>query len=175
MSANMREVEVVGLALEATQGAPMVVLRETAQPHRVVPIFVGGTEAAAIGIALAGEVPARPLTLDLMAELVESFDARVERVEVTELRDGAFLAELAVIGPGGDQRLDSRPSDAIALALRLGAPLFVSDEVLEVAGTDLEVVPVDEQDIDDQVAAFREELDDLDPADFTTDPGDDSG
>jgi bifunctional DNase/RNase len=175
MLGNMREVEVVGLALEATRGVPMVVLRETAQPHRVVPIIVGGTEAAAIGIALAGEVPARPLTLDLMAELMESFDARVERVEVTELRDGAFLAELAVIGPGGDQRLDSRPSDAIALALRLGAPLFVSDEVLEVAGADLDLVPADEQDIDDQVTAFREELEDLDPADFTTDPGDDSG
>lgn len=175
MSENMREVEVVGLALEATQGAPMVVLRETAEPHRVVPVIVGGTEAAAIGIALSGEASPRPLTLDLMAELVQRLDARVERAEVTDVRDGAFLAELAVIGPGGGQRLDSRPSDAIALALRFGAPLFMSDEVLEVAGTELEVVPADEQDIDDQVAAFREQLADLDPGDFAPDPGDDSG
>jgi bifunctional DNase/RNase len=105
-----------------------------------------------------------------MAALVASLDARVERVEVTELHDGAFLAELAVTGPGGDHRLDSRPSDAIALALRLDAPLFVSDAVLEVAGTVPDMVPADAQDIDDQVAAFRTQLDDLDPADFATDP-----
>jgi bifunctional DNase/RNase len=165
----MRQVEIAGLALEATTGAPLVVLRETDEPHRVVPIFVGGTEAAAIGMALAGQAPPRPLTYDLMAALVASLDARVERVEVTDMHDGAFLAELAVTGPGGDHRLDSRPSDAIALALRLDAPLFVSDAVLEVAGTVFDMVPADAQDIDDQVAAFRTELDDLDPADFGTD------
>ena len=168
---EMREVEIAGLALEATTGTPLIVLRETDEPHRVVPVFVGGTEAAAIGMALAGEAPPRPLTYDLMATLMESLDARVERVEVTELRDGAFVAELAVTGPGGERRLDTRPSDAIALALRMEAPVFMSDAVLEVAGT----VPdetladeqdIDEQDIDEQVAAFRMQLDALDPADF---------
>lgn len=168
----MRRVQIAGLALEATTGAPLVVLREADEPHRVVPIFVGGTEAAAIGLALAGEASPRPLTYDLMAALVESLDAHVERVEVTELRDGAFLAELAVTGPGGDRRLDSRPSDAIALALRVHAPLFVSEAVLDEAGT----VPPDEAEsldpgaIDEQVAAFRSQLEGLDPADFDTQP-----
>ena len=164
----MREVEIAGLALEATTGAPLVVLRETEEPHRELPIFVGGTEAAAIGLALAGQIPPRPLTYDLMATLVQHLDGHVDRVEVTELREGAFIAELAVSGPTGGLRLDTRPSDAIALALRLDAPLFVSDAVLDEAGTMVSDMaePFDGEAIDEQVAAFRSELEDLDPADF---------
>jgi bifunctional DNase/RNase len=157
-----------------------VVLQETDAPHRTLPIFIGGTEAAAIGLALAGETPDRPLTYDVMAELVELLHARVDRVDVTELRDGAFLAEMTVSGPGGDQRLDTRPSDAIALALRLDAPLYVSDEVLEAAGSMFEVTSdddtpddtdlLDDEAIDAAVAAFRDELDMIDPASFDVDP-----
>jgi bifunctional DNase/RNase len=177
----MRQVEIAGIALEATTGAPLVVLQETDEPHRAVPIFIGGTEAAAIGLALAGETPDRPLAHDVMAELVEVLDARVDRVEVTELRDGAFLAAMTVSGPGGDQRLDTRPSDAIALAVRLDAPLYVSDAVLEAAGSvrapdgegddealgTAEVLDADA--IEAAVAAFRAELDDVDPAFFDLD------
>jgi bifunctional DNase/RNase len=176
----MRQVEITGIALEATTGAPLVVLQETDAPHRTLPIFIGGTEAAAIGLALAGEAPDRPLTYDVMAELVELLHARVDRVDVTELRDGAFLAEMTVSGPGGDQRLDTRPSDAIALALRLDAPLYVSDEVLEAAGSVFELSAddatsgdtelLDDDAIDAAVAAFRAELDDVDPASFDVDP-----
>jgi bifunctional DNase/RNase len=158
----MREVEIAGVGFEATSGMPLVVLRETDEPHRALPVFVGGAEAAAISVALSGQAPPRPLTYDLMADLVERLGARIERVEVTELRDGTFLAELAVTGPGGGHRLDVRPSDAIALALRTHAPLFVSDAVLDEAGA---VVP-DEEAIDEEVAAFRSQLDNLDPADF---------
>jgi bifunctional DNase/RNase len=171
----MREVEIVGLGVEDESGSPLVVLRETEEPHRVLPIFVGGPEAAAIGLALAGEAPGRPSAHDVMAALVESLDAQVERVEVTELRDGAFVAELAVTGPTGDRRLDARPSDAIALALRVDAPLFVSDDVLDAAGGVLASEPVDDdtiddETIDDEVAAFRDELEHLDPSDFGTPP-----
>ena len=175
----MRLVEITGIALEASTGAPLVVLQETDAPHRTMPIFIGGTEAASIGLALAGETPDRPLTHDVMAELVELLHARVDRVDVTELRDGTFLAEMTVSGPGGDQRLDSRPSDAIALALRLDAPLYVSDELLEEAGSLFEVTAEDVDDatagdtelladdaIDAEVAAFRAELDDFDAASF---------
>ena len=145
-----------------------------------MPIFIGGTEAAAIGLALAGETPDRPLTHDVMAELVELLHARVDRVDVTELRDGAFLAEMTVSGPGGDQRLDTRPSDAIALALRLDAPLYVSDDVLEAAGSVFELASddatsddtevLDDDAIDAAVAVFRAELDDVDPASFDAEP-----
>lgn len=165
----MKLVEIAGLHMEATTGAPLVLLREQDAPHRVLPIFVGGSEAAAIALALSGQFPARPSPHDVMAALVESLDAEVERVEVTELRDGAFLAELTVKGPSGGRRFDTRPSDAIALAVRLHAPLFVSDAVLDEAGTVLQEAP-DEETIDDEVSQFSSFLDDVDPADFGTDP-----
>ena len=177
----MRQVEIAGIALEATSGAPLVVLQETDEPYRTVPIFVGGPEAASIGLALAGETPDRPLTHDLMADLVELFQARLDRVDVTELRDGAFLAEMTVSGPAGDRRLDTRPSDAIALALRLDAPLYVSDQLLEMADFAIELTDdddatsddidvLDDEAIDAAVAAFRAELDDVDPASFDERP-----
>jgi uncharacterized protein len=177
---DMRLVEITGIALEATTGAPLVVLQESDEPHRTIPIFIGGPEAAAIGLALAGETPDRPQTHDVMAELVELLHARVDRVDVTELRDGAFLAEMTVSGPNGDQRLDTRPSDAIALALRVDAPLYVSDDVLEAAGSVFELAAadatsgdtevLDDDAIDAAVAAFRAQLDDVDPASFDAEP-----
>lgn len=165
----MKLVEIAGLHMDATTGAPLVLLREQDAPYRVLPIFVGGSEAAAIALALSGQFLPRPSTHDVMAALVESLDAEVERVEVTELRDGAFLAELSVSGPSGEHRLETRPSDAIALAVRLHAPLFVSDAVLDEAGTVLQEAP-DEETIDDEVSQFRSFLDDVDPTDFGTDP-----
>lgn len=161
----MKLVEIVGLHIEASSGAPLVLLREHDEPHRVLPIFVGGPEAASIALALSGEAASRPLTHDVMAALVTSVDAHVDSVEVTGLRDGAFFAELAISGPTGGMRLDTRPSDGIALAVRLGAPLFVSDAVLEEAGA-LFVDELDEEAIDDEVAEFRTLLDDLDPTEI---------
>jgi uncharacterized protein len=121
----MKPVDVLGLNLEADTGSPLVLLREQEAPHRVLPIFIGGREALAIALALSGEPPPRPLTHDLLAALIEGLDARVEHVEVTEVRDGVFVAQLAVQGPRGGVSLDSRPSDAIALALRADAPLYM--------------------------------------------------
>jgi bifunctional DNase/RNase len=87
---------------------------------------------------------------------------------VTELRDGSFLATLALSGPAGERRLDTRPSDAIALAVRMHAPLFVSDAVLDVAGT-FPIVELDDDEIDAEVDDFRGFLAELDPADFLSD------
>jgi bifunctional DNase/RNase len=176
----MKLVDLVGLHLEATSGAPLVLLREHDAPHRVLPIFIGGPEAASIAIALSGQTSPRPLSHDVMASLVQSLDARVEAVEVTDLREGAYSAAISVSGPSGGGRLDTRPSDAIALAVRLGSPLYVSDEVLDQAGA---VVPetldddLDDDTIDETVAEFRAFLDELDPAAFNGPPpaGDDGG
>lgn len=161
----VKSVELVGLHREASSGAPLVLLREHDAPHRVLPIFVGGNEAVAIALALSDQPPPRPVTHDLMATLVETLDAHVDRVEVTELREGTFLAELAMTGPTGTRRIDSRPSDAIALAVRVDAPLFVSSAVLEEAGAILTEVP-DEQAIEEEVARFRSLLDELDPTEL---------
>ena len=158
----MKLLELVGLHVEATSRTPLVILREHDAPHRVVPIVVGGAEAASIAVALSGETPPRPLSHDLLATLIRDLGARVDRVEVTELRDGAFLAELAVSGPRGGHRLDARPSDGIALALRVGAPVYMSESVLDAAGSILVERP-DDHAIDQAVARFRGYLDRLDP------------
>jgi bifunctional DNase/RNase len=160
---EMKRLDVVGLHVEATSGAPLVVLRERDAPRRVLPIFIGGAEAASIAIALAGEAPPRPLSHDLMAALVKSLGARVKAVEITALQNGAFFAELAVSGPDGERRLDARPSDSIALAVRLDAPLYAGEDVLSEAGGELVDQP-DEEAIDRAVAEFRTYLEGLDPA-----------
>ncbi len=168
----MKPIEVLGLSVETIGRSPILLLREQDAPHRVLPIFIGGQEALAIASALSGESPPRPLTHDLLAALVEGLDAHVDHVEVTEVRDGTFVADLAVRGPSGGVSLDSRPSDAIALAFRVDAPLFASDAVLEEAGTFVSV-RADDEAIDEDVTQFREFLDDVDPTDFETRRGTD--
>ena len=161
----MKPVDLLGLNMEAGSGTPLVLLREQDPPHRVLPIFIGGREAVAIALALSGQSPPRPLTHDLLAALIESLDAHVDHVEVTDVREGTFVAELAVEGPHGGLSLDSRPSDAIALALRVDAPLFASDAVLDEIGALVAVRP-DDDTIDEDVDRFRTFLDEVDPAEF---------
>ena len=118
------------------------------------------------------------MTHDVMAALVESLGAQVDAVEITELRDGAYIALVALSGPTGEQRLDSRPSDAIALAVRLGAPVYVNDDVLDLAGTlpeaptddTIDGAAIDDDAIDDEIEKFRAALEHLEPADFVDPP-----
>jgi bifunctional DNase/RNase len=165
----MKLVDVLGVHVEVASGSLLVLLREHDAPHRVLPVAIGVNEANAIATAMAGETPPRPLTHDLLATLVETLEATVEHIEVTELRDGTFLAELSVQGPNGHRRLDSRTSDAIALAMRVDAPLFVDDAVLDEAGT---VLPSEtDEAIDEEVDRFRSFLDELDPSQFRAETG----
>ncbi len=167
----MRLVDLVGIHLESTTGAPVLLLREHEAPHRLLPIFIGGAEAAAIALAVSGQTPSRPLTHDVMATIVEGLDGRVDAAEVSELRDGSFLAHLALSGPGGELRLDTRPSDAIALAVRLNAPVYVSEQVLNEAGT-MPPAEIDEEldeELESEVGRFRDFLDELEPSDFLAD------
>jgi uncharacterized protein len=166
---DVKHVELLGLTVEASSRAPLVLLREHDAPRRVLPIFVGPVEATAIALALGDEPPPRPLTHDLMVTLVETAHARVERVEVTELREGTFFAELAVSGPSGERRVDSRPSDAIALAVRVDAPLYVASAVLDEAGA-VVAETLDEQAIDREVARFRTALEAFNPAQLQEGP-----
>lgn len=166
----MKLVELAGIQLDPTTGANLLVLREHDAPHRLLPIVIGGIEAASIAIAATGQRLPRPLTHDLMASLVESLDGHLDAVEVTDLLDGSFLAQLAVSGPTGERHVDTRPSDAIALAVRLHAPLFVSEHVLDQAGA---MPDVDSGTIDSEVEDFRTFLEELHPEDFL-DPDDKS-
>ena len=166
-------VDLFAIQMDPVSGTSMLVLREHDAPNRLLPIIIGGAEAASIAIAAQGQVLPRPMTHDLMATLVQSFDGQLDAVEVTDFQDGAFLAILAVSGPNGERRLDTRPSDAIALAVRLHAPLYVSEHVLDEAGTFPEpegASVLDAEVIDAEVDQFRDFLADLDPADFDAEP-----
>lgn len=167
---NVKQVELVGLTVETASRAPLLLLREHDEPRRVLPIFVGPVEAKAIALAAADESPPRPLTHDLMVTLVETAHASIDRVQVTELRDDTFFAELAVSGPAGERRVDSRASDAIAVAVRADAPLFVAGAVLDEAGVVL-AEAIDEETIDEAVARFRSALETFDPAQLQADAG----
>jgi bifunctional DNase/RNase len=161
----MKPLDVLGINMDTQNDTPLVLLREHTAPHRVLPIFIGEPEAVAIAVALTRQTPPRPLTHDLLADLLENLDAHVDHIEVTEVRDGTFRAELTLRSRHGGIVLDSRPSDAIALALRVDAPVFASDVVLDEAGALLAVEP-DDDTIDEDVDEFRAFLDGVDPTDF---------
>ena len=135
---------------------PIVLLREVGG-ERYLPIWIGAVEATAIAFALQGVVPPRPMTHDLMRDLLAALDAELSQVRITELREGVFYA-LLVFANGLE--VSARPSDAIALALRTGTPIFGAEGVLDEAGI---MIP-DEQ--EEQVEKFIEFLDQISPEDF---------
>lgn len=162
-------VEIFGLQIEASSGLPLVLLREVDEPHRILPIFIGGPEALAIARGLQGVTAERPLTHDLLIDLLERTGSRIDEVAVTELRDRTFIAELRLDGPTGHRVVSSRPSDAIALAVRVGAPVYASEDVLDEAGAVLQEGTISdepEEAIEETVEEFREFLEGLTPSDF---------
>lgn len=126
----MLEFDVVGVRVEMPSQQPIVLLRER-DGERYLPIWIGANEASAIAFAQQGVVPARPLTHDLFRDVLEALGRPVQQVRITDLRDGVFFAELAF---DGGVVVSARPSDAIALALRTQAPIFVAEKVLDTAG-----------------------------------------
>ncbi len=152
----MREVEVVGVRVEMPSNQPIVLLREL-MGERYLPIWIGAVEATAIAFAQQGVVPPRPLTHDLLRDVLEATGNEVSEIRITEMRDNVFYASL-VLASGVE--VSARPSDSIALALRTGSRIVCSEELLDDAGI---VVP-DEQ--EDEVERFREFLDHVSPEDF---------
>lgn len=152
----MREVDVIGVRVEMPSNQPIVLLRE-ASGERYLPIWIGAVEATAIAFAQQGVVPPRPLTHDLMKDVLEATGQSLTEVRVTDVKDGVFYAEL-VFASG--QVVSARPSDSIALALRTGTKIVCAEEVLDEAGL---AVPAEQE---DEVEAFREFLDHVSPEDF---------
>ncbi|MFN8023503.1 MAG: bifunctional nuclease family protein [Acidimicrobiales bacterium] len=142
--------EVAGVHVEQGSNIPVVLLREIEAPHRVLPIHIGGPEAAAIAMAMTGHVPPRPLAHDVMAQLVDRLDARVDAAELIDVRNGTFIAHLSLVGPHGLEHVDSRASDAIALAMRVGAPVMVAEAVLVELGATPEQLEGFESLLDDE-------------------------
>jgi bifunctional DNase/RNase len=154
------DLEVVGVRVEMPSNNPIVLLRERAG-GRYLPIWVGAVEATAIAYAQQGIVPPRPLTHDLLRDILAALDVTLAEVRITALEDGVFYA-LLVFSNGVE--VSARPSDAIALALRVDAPIRGADAVLDEAGID---IPDDEPPAaEDQVEKFREFLDQVSPEDF---------
>ena len=167
----MIEVELVGLRVEMPTNTPVVILRENSDGGRVLPIFIGGPEAAAIAFALEGVETTRPMTHDLWINTIAGLDVVLERVEVTEIRERIFYAELVLRGVGGLVRISSRPSDALALALRAKAPIFVAESVIDQAGQPAESAEAAASAkaagaSEELVEEFRQFLDEIDPTDF---------
>ena len=158
--------ELVGVRVQMPTNTPILLLRETAGRRRVVPIYIGGPEAHAIDLDLSGTPTARPMTHDLMAEIIEGLGAALERVVVTELRDGTFYAELMLRdGSGGVQTLSARPSDAIALAVRTGSQIFAEEALIDEAGIE-ETEPEVDGNEEQMVEELRKFLDEVNPEDF---------
>jgi bifunctional DNase/RNase len=152
----VREVEVVGVRVEMPSNQPIVLLRESSG-ERYLPIWIGAVEATAIAFAQQGVVPPRPLTHDLLKNVIEDLGHELAEVRITEVQDGVYYATLAF---ASGVEVSARPSDSIALALRTGTRIVCSEELLESTGIE---VPAEQE---DEVEKFRAFLDDVTPEDF---------
>jgi bifunctional DNase/RNase len=154
----------VGVRVEVPTNQPIVLLREN-EGSRYLPIFIGQPEATAIVYALQGMDTPRPMTHDLFKTVLDDLGTKLEQVVITELHDGTFYAEIQFAREGGSYRISSRPSDAIALAVRYPdtVPIFADEAVLEEAGVLFET----EED-EEQIEEFREFLDQVRPEDFAS-------
>ena len=162
----MMQVRIAGLSLDATTHQPVLLLAPIDDdggmpPHRALPIWIGHAEASAILLALQGVEPPRPMTHDLLKAAIEAAGHVVSRVEVTRVEEGTFFAALVLRGEEREIAIDARPSDSIALAVRCGCPVYVSESVFNDSA--VEITAVDE---DAEVERFRDFLDHVDPADF---------
>jgi hypothetical protein len=157
-------VRIASLALDPRTNQPVIVLKpldERPGEGRLLPIWIGHPEATANLLALEGVETPRPMTHDLLKGVLETLDTQLERVEITRVDEGTFYAALIVRGEERRWVVDARPSDSIALAVRVGAPIFVAEEVLEVASVEDESI-----DEDSEVEEFRRFLENVDPEDF---------
>lgn len=155
----MIELSLVGVRVELPSNQPIVLLKE-AEGDRYLPIWIGAVEATAIAFALQGIRTPRPMTHDLLRDILTEAQVEVERILVNELVDQTFFATIRMQADGRTAEVSSRPSDAIALAVRINAPIFAAEEVLEQAGIELK------DDEETEVEKFREFLDQVSPEDF---------
>ena len=142
----MIQVEVAFISVDANIGTPIVFLRETdGDPRRMLPIWIGQAEALAIQLKLKDEEPPRPMTHDLLKNIIEVLSAKVEAIHVHSIKEETFLAEIHLQVNKETLKVDSRPSDAIALSLRFDGPIYVTEELIEQSGFSEEELKESEQ------------------------------
>ncbi len=168
----MRQVDVVGVRLELPSNQPVLILRDQ-QATRYLPLWIGTAEATAISLALEGVESPRPLTHDLLAEVINQLGGQVTSVSISELVEGTFYATINFLN---HEAISARPSDAVALAIRNKVPVFVAPDVMDFAGMDLsldddfdstEVGFTDSDMSQEELDKFRAFLDDIQPEDFS--------
>ena len=159
---TLQQMQIYGVSFDMVGKQPIVLLK-TVNGNRFLPIWIGHPEAAAILMKLQGASTPRPMTHDLLSDLLEQVDAKCERVAVTELRDNTFYASITISMNGSELEIDSRPSDAIALAVRTQAPIFAADDVIDESSIEFEH---EVEDTEEVVEKFKDFLDQVTPEDF---------
>lgn len=160
----MVEVKVAHLGLERSTNTPVVILQET-EGERTLPIWIGPSEASAIAMELAGVKFSRPLTHDLVKQIIVGLGGNLKQVRITQVKENTYYAELQIHRENHVVQVDARPSDSIAIALRLEAPIFTSDDLLHHTSIDLvESAPTDEG--QSNTDSLKSRLEKLDPEDF---------
>ena len=164
----MIEMVIYGVSFDLVGKQPIVLLK-TADGNKFLPIWIGHPEAAAILMKLQGASTPRPLTHDLVTDMLEQLDAQVTRITVTELKENTFYASITLAQNGSEIEIDSRPSDAIALAVRAEAPIYANERVIEESAIEFEGEEVNEEEIVDEFLKF---LDDVSPDEFAVEEDD---
>ena len=158
----MQEMVIYGVSFDMVGKQPIVLLK-TVEGNKFLPIWIGHPEAAAIMMKLQGASTPRPMTHDLLCDMLGELEVECTRVSVTELRDNTFYASISLRAGGRELEIDSRPSDALALAVRSGAPIFAADEVIAESAIEFEH---EVEDTDEVVEKFKDFLDTVKPDDF---------
>lgn len=156
----MIELSLMGVRVELPTNQPIVLLKER-DGDRYLPIWIGAVEATAIAFALQGVVTPRPMTHDLMKSLLDEIGVTVDMITITELKEGTFYSAIRLSKNGTSYEVPSRPSDAIALAVRANVPIYANDEVVEEAS-----ITIRDEDEEQEVEKFRQFLEQVSPEDF---------
>jgi uncharacterized protein len=167
----MQEMLIYGVSFDLVGKQPIVLLK-TAGGNKFLPIWIGHPEATAILTKLQSQPPVRPMTHDLVSDMLEQLGASISRITVTELRENTFYAQITVILDGQEIEVDSRPSDAIALAIRAEAPIYAAADVIAESAIEFEGEEVDEEQLEAEVLKFRSFLEDVTPDQFVVENGD---
>jgi len=162
MHSSLTEVVIHGLTVDPGNNNPIVLLKE-ADGNRVVPIWIGVFEANAIALKLSGVEPPRPMTHDLLYNMISMAGFNVDRIEVTDIRENTYFAKVYLVSDERKMEIDSRPSDAIALSVRAKNRIFVSEKVLEESSVDMATI----QEAGDSGDKWTELLRELNPEDFS--------
>ncbi len=158
----MQEMVIYGVSFDMVGKQPIVLLK-TVDGNKFLPIWIGHPEAASILMKLQGASTPRPMTHDLLCEMLGELEVKCTQVAVTELRENTFFASITLSAGGREMEIDSRPSDAIALAVRSGAPIFAAEEVIAESAIEFEHNMEESEDV---VERFKEFLEDVTPEDF---------